>query len=61
MVTTEFEPAIAGGESYILCADCGTVISSANGAGLCMSALDDAHHLYHLLRADEKGRCGMPS
>ena len=39
MAITEYEPAVAGKESYILCADCGTVISSANGAGLCMSAL----------------------
>lgn len=31
----EYEPDAAGLESYILCADCGTVISSANGAGLC--------------------------
>ena len=36
MVTTmDYEPDTAGNESYILCADCGTVISSANGAGLC--------------------------
>jgi nonsense-mediated mRNA decay protein 3 len=38
MVTTmDYEPDTAGNESYILCADCGTVISSANGAGLCKS------------------------
>ena len=36
MVTTmDYEPDSKGQESYILCADCGTVISSANGAGLC--------------------------
>lgn len=35
MVAMEYEPSAAGQESYILCADCGTVISSANGAGLC--------------------------
>jgi len=33
----EYEPDARGLESYILCADCGTVISSANGAGLCKS------------------------
>jgi nonsense-mediated mRNA decay protein 3 len=31
----DYEPSAQGQESYILCADCGTVISSANGAGLC--------------------------
>lgn len=31
----EYEPDARGLESYILCADCGTVISSANGSGLC--------------------------
>ncbi|WOO86070.1 60S ribosomal export protein NMD3 [Vanrija pseudolonga] len=35
----EYEPDAAGLESYILCADCGTVISSANGAGLCVGCL----------------------
>ncbi|GMK56739.1 hypothetical protein CspeluHIS016_0305790 [Cutaneotrichosporon spelunceum] len=35
----EYEPDAAGRESYILCADCGTVISSANGAGLCVGCL----------------------
>jgi nonsense-mediated mRNA decay protein 3 len=35
MVTMDYEPSSAGQESYILCADCGTVISSANGSGLC--------------------------
>lgn len=34
----EYTPDSAGQESYILCADCGTVISSANGAGLCESS-----------------------
>ncbi len=33
----DFEVSGAGAESYILCADCGIVISSANGAGLCES------------------------
>lgn len=42
MVAMEYTPDAAGQESYILCADCGTVISSANGAGLCkkLSACD---------------------
>lgn len=35
----EYTPDAAGQESYILCADCGTVISSANGAGLCVGCL----------------------
>ena len=35
MVTMDYEPDAAGLQSYILCADCGTPISSANGAGLC--------------------------
>ncbi|WVQ62514.1 uncharacterized protein L199_000656 [Kwoniella botswanensis] len=39
MVAMEYEPDAAGQESYILCADCGTVISSANGAGLCVGCL----------------------
>ena len=37
MVTMDYDPSASGNESYILCADCGTVISSANGAGLCES------------------------
>lgn len=39
MVLMDYEPSAQGQESYILCADCGTVISSANGAGLCKSCL----------------------
>ncbi|WRT63701.1 uncharacterized protein IL334_000624 [Kwoniella shivajii] len=39
MVAMQYEPDSAGQESYILCADCGTVISSANGAGLCVGCL----------------------
>ncbi|WWC85954.1 uncharacterized protein L201_000824 [Kwoniella dendrophila CBS 6074] len=39
MVAMDYEPDAAGQESYILCADCGTVISSANGAGLCVGCL----------------------
>ncbi|WVQ93822.1 hypothetical protein IAU59_000900 [Kwoniella sp. CBS 9459] len=39
MVAMEYMPDAAGQESYILCADCGTVISSANGAGLCVGCL----------------------
>ncbi|ODO02025.1 nonsense-mediated mRNA decay protein 3 [Cryptococcus wingfieldii CBS 7118] len=39
MVQLEYQPDAAGQESYILCADCGTVISSANGAGLCVGCL----------------------
>ncbi|WWC58250.1 uncharacterized protein I303_100788 [Kwoniella dejecticola CBS 10117] len=39
MVAMNYEPDAAGQESYILCADCGTVISSANGAGLCVGCL----------------------
>lgn len=36
MVTMmNFEPSAAAQESYILCADCGTVINSTNGANLC--------------------------
>jgi nonsense-mediated mRNA decay protein 3 len=35
VATMDYEPDTKGNESYILCADCGTVISSANGAGLC--------------------------
>lgn len=36
MVTMDYNPEYdAGQESYILCADCGTVIPSSNGAGLC--------------------------
>ena len=35
MVTMDYEPTAQGQESYILCADCGTVISAANGSGLC--------------------------
>lgn len=38
MVTMDFDPTASGKESYILCADCGTVISSSNGAGLCASS-----------------------
>lgn len=37
MVTMDFEPSPAAQESYILCADCGTVINSTNGANLCAS------------------------
>lgn len=38
MVTMmNFEPSAAAQESYILCADCGTVINSTNGANLCES------------------------
>ncbi|WVQ80344.1 hypothetical protein IAT38_002449 [Cryptococcus sp. DSM 104549] len=39
MVAMEYNPDEQGQESYILCADCGTVISSANGAGLCVGCL----------------------
>ena len=35
MVTMEYHPEDAPQESYILCADCGTVIPASNGAGLC--------------------------
>jgi nonsense-mediated mRNA decay protein 3 len=35
MVTMNYEPSAAAQESYILCADCGTVINSSNGANLC--------------------------
>lgn len=31
----EYVPSDAGQQSYILCADCGTVIDSSNGSGLC--------------------------
>ena len=44
----EYEPDAAGQESYILCADCGTVISSANGAGLCELLQDRTSVLLHL-------------
>ncbi|WVO18453.1 hypothetical protein L204_106170 [Cryptococcus depauperatus] len=39
MVAMDYVPDAAGQESYILCADCGAVISSANGAGLCVGCL----------------------
>ncbi|EIW73303.1 hypothetical protein TREMEDRAFT_59468 [Tremella mesenterica DSM 1558] len=39
MVATDYEPDAAGLQSFILCADCGTPISSANGAGLCVGCL----------------------
>ncbi|KAK8845471.1 hypothetical protein IAR55_006184 [Kwoniella newhampshirensis] len=39
MVAMDYQPDAQGQESYILCADCGTVISSANGAGLCVGCL----------------------
>ena len=39
MVTMDYTPSAADQESYILCADCGTVISSSNGAGLCVGCL----------------------
>lgn len=36
MVTMDYNPEYDNAqESYILCADCGTVIPSSNGAGLC--------------------------
>lgn len=31
----DYVPDDAGQKSYILCADCGTVIDSSNGSGLC--------------------------
>lgn len=43
MVTMDYDPKSSGKESYILCADCGTVISSANGAGLCTSTYQSFH------------------
>ncbi|ORY34325.1 RNA binding protein [Naematelia encephala] len=39
MVAMEYDPDSIGQESYILCADCGTVIPSSNGAGLCVGCL----------------------
>jgi len=35
MVAMHYDPEAVAQESYILCADCGTVIPSSNGAGLC--------------------------
>lgn len=35
MVGMHYDPEAVAQESYILCADCGTVIPSSNGAGLC--------------------------
>lgn len=41
MVAMDYDPEAAAQESYILCADCGTVIPASNGAGLCECFVSD--------------------
>ena len=49
MVTMmNFEPSAAAQESYILCADCGTVINSTNGANLCEYSASRTYKWYRL-------------
>jgi hypothetical protein len=58
----EYEPDAAGRESYILCADCGTVISSANGAGLCKCSAQLKTSALFLVSSSNQMltvRCGM--
>jgi hypothetical protein len=50
----DYEPDTKGNESYILCADCGTVISSANGAGLCKQL-----HITKMVVLELTHRCWM--
>jgi nonsense-mediated mRNA decay protein 3 len=50
MVAMDYDPESDAQESYILCADCGTVIPASNGAGLCEWLLDELA---------DTSRCGM--
>jgi RecJ-like exonuclease len=54
VATMDYEPDTKGNESYILCADCGTVISSANGAGLCKQL-----HITKMVVLELTHRCRM--